>query len=426
MTEYSNIALSICMPTRNRADILHDTLSALVQNIDAGVEIVVSNNCSSDHTVEILTRFAGSWPNFRHVTQTVEIPRCDNFYAAFRLGRGKYLYQLHDDDRLEYAAIRRTVEFLEDHPAVVGAFGGHLEWERNSDDILGTFPLVDEVRIFEKSQKQEIIREFKVLWSPVIRREIYQRFCSYDKYTWGQWPLVGKMLDHGSVALLPEIFYKHAHTVPRTEHELTEGWYHDMYRAQFEEYIGELGCGRMNNAFFISNCTAPAYLMGVQFAQEKQEWATARNYIIRARAYGLVDDRLLNDWERRFLHLVVVDRLKRMVSITPGVKTIVFENHAVCSRIAEIFAQTVPDIEIAVVEKGAIFNRPTSADEFVVAWDYETLTGRVVETGEDPLSQHALKDLFESSSLTKLPISLLIAGTADDTVRPGPELGIQE
>jgi hypothetical protein len=58
----------------------------------------------------------------------------------------------------------------------------------------------------------------------------------------------------------------HAHTEPRTEYELTENWYHDAYRADFECFMGR--CGPFNPAelaHFISTRTAVAYQQGMRF-----------------------------------------------------------------------------------------------------------------------------------------------------------------
>lgn len=48
--------LSICIPTYNRAEILDKTLFLLFSNPDFNVdeiEVVVSDNCSTDHTKQL-------------------------------------------------------------------------------------------------------------------------------------------------------------------------------------------------------------------------------------------------------------------------------------------------------------------------------------------------------------------------------------
>ncbi len=57
--------LSICIPTFNRAEILRETLAHLAETLDTSIEIVVSNNCSGDHTVDVLEDFKKKWERFR-------------------------------------------------------------------------------------------------------------------------------------------------------------------------------------------------------------------------------------------------------------------------------------------------------------------------------------------------------------------------
>jgi len=98
--------LSICVPTRNRVDLLLRTLRS-VQTSSSEVEIVVTDNSEGDetkHAVEALfDGYEGSWRyhknNFPH-----EMPGWEkmvgNFNMGVHLARGKYIYILHDDDYL--------------------------------------------------------------------------------------------------------------------------------------------------------------------------------------------------------------------------------------------------------------------------------------------------------------------------------------
>lgn len=56
----NNKLLSICIPTYNRCDILDETLNKLFNNLDfdnESIEVIVSDNCSSDRTKEIITKY---------------------------------------------------------------------------------------------------------------------------------------------------------------------------------------------------------------------------------------------------------------------------------------------------------------------------------------------------------------------------------
>lgn len=46
--------LSICIPTYNRAEVVYKTVRNILNYNGNNIEIVVSNNCSSDNTEELL------------------------------------------------------------------------------------------------------------------------------------------------------------------------------------------------------------------------------------------------------------------------------------------------------------------------------------------------------------------------------------
>ena len=85
---------------------------------------------------------------------------------------------------------------------------------------------------------------------------------------------------------------------PNVEYELTENWYHDAYRADFECFMGR--CGPFNPAelaHFISTRTAVAYQQGMRFAAIKRDFLCERHFALRARGYGLMPEPKARSWE---------------------------------------------------------------------------------------------------------------------------------
>lgn len=93
--------LSICIPTFNRCGCLYFTLKSIVdqeifQNTN-DVEIVISDNCSTDFTPQIAQRFVQKYPDKikynRNKKNVVDL----NFEKVLSLGTGKVL-KLHNDN----------------------------------------------------------------------------------------------------------------------------------------------------------------------------------------------------------------------------------------------------------------------------------------------------------------------------------------
>ncbi|MHA4868447.1 glycosyltransferase [Duganella sp. PWIR1] len=96
-------ALTICIPTYNRAELLGPTLDSITSQAgfaDGLVEIVISDNCSDDGTEALGRQLAASYPDrvqyFRHA-QAMQADA--NFEFVLSKGRGNYL-KLHNDNLL--------------------------------------------------------------------------------------------------------------------------------------------------------------------------------------------------------------------------------------------------------------------------------------------------------------------------------------
>lgn len=401
MQKSSQPLLSICMPTFDRAEILRQTLAHLADTLDPSFEIVISNNCSGDHTVDVLKDFEKKWERLQYVTQTKEIDMIENAAVPLQMAKGKYCYVLHDDDRLIIDSLLKATKIMEEREDIVGVYGGYFGWDPKTNDITSPRIQVDKIEIFSKDSKLEVMTRFKWVVYPVIRNEICRRFCAQvcDKDTFGQWPFIGKLLDHGLIAYTPYFYYKHVSTVPRGEFCLNEGWFHDRRRATYEIFVGSTIHGTMQNAQVIGELTVPAYLQGVRFAKVKGEWLSGRNYLLRARAYGLVEDKELLEYEQLYIVQMATERLRDLVSMAPGIQKVILESHLISTGIQSQLKKIMPEVDVCIVSREELLALPTKTENYIVAWEYQTLLERGGSLEANPLRQHSLEDIFHNCCL---------------------------
>lgn len=94
-----DVLLSICIPTYNRADLLDQNLGLLLslEEFDDAVELVISDNNSTDNTKEVVDFFASKYSGKRIVYScNKENIRDKNFLKALSLGTGAYLKLFND------------------------------------------------------------------------------------------------------------------------------------------------------------------------------------------------------------------------------------------------------------------------------------------------------------------------------------------
>ena len=90
--------ISICIPTYNRADVLRQSLESYVNNgaFDDEIEIVISDNASTDKTQEIGEHFASKYRNIKYF-RNIENVRDANFPLSLDRGTGRYLKLMKDN-----------------------------------------------------------------------------------------------------------------------------------------------------------------------------------------------------------------------------------------------------------------------------------------------------------------------------------------
>lgn len=119
----SNILLSICIPTYNRSVSLDRALKSIVEqdSFDQKVEIVISDNCSTDGTNDVVSRYMKMHENIVYHRNEINITD-KNFTMALSLGRGEYLKLMNDTIILKAGALNLLLtaiqNYCQDKPAM--------------------------------------------------------------------------------------------------------------------------------------------------------------------------------------------------------------------------------------------------------------------------------------------------------------------
>ena len=115
--------LTIAVPTYNRADHLEALLARLgaeVAGLQGVVEIIVSDNASTDRTPDVVAAFRGACPTARTLRNSVNLGPDGNIGQCFKQAGSHYLWIVGDDDVPQPGTIRGLVELLRrDQPTIV-------------------------------------------------------------------------------------------------------------------------------------------------------------------------------------------------------------------------------------------------------------------------------------------------------------------
>ena len=106
--------LSICIPTYNRARYLKELLDILIPQLDRihsdNVELIISENCSTDETFDLCKSIAR--PSVRFWRNEINIGGDRNFLKCIQEAKGEYVWLIGDDDIVDQCGVDHVVDGL--------------------------------------------------------------------------------------------------------------------------------------------------------------------------------------------------------------------------------------------------------------------------------------------------------------------------
>lgn len=114
--------VSIGLPVYNGENYLAETLDSLRAQTFSDIEIIISDNASTDATEGISRKAAAEDPRIRYVRQQNNLGAAPNYNIVFELARGSLFKWSAHDDLCHPDFVRKCVEALDAHPHAVGAF----------------------------------------------------------------------------------------------------------------------------------------------------------------------------------------------------------------------------------------------------------------------------------------------------------------
>jgi abequosyltransferase len=114
------IELTVAIPTYNRAALLDEQLAWLsraVRGVESRCDLLVSDNCSTDATEQVIARWQESLaPRVRVQRHPRNLGAIRNIASCIMAAAGTHVWTVGDDDRIEDDALRFVLEELHRRP----------------------------------------------------------------------------------------------------------------------------------------------------------------------------------------------------------------------------------------------------------------------------------------------------------------------
>ena len=203
------------MPVYNGEATLREAIESVLSQTLTNIELILSDNASTDSTAAICQEYAARDARVRYVRNAKNIGGADNFNQVFRLGRGKYFDWLPCDDVILPRFLEACAAALDANPkavlahtkaAMIDAEGNRIhEYEGATDGVPWSPDVVQRYRRFLR----EITRNYSITVPNyvhgVVRPEMLARTHLQRHYLSQDDNLVAEMILAGEVCEVPEI-----------------------------------------------------------------------------------------------------------------------------------------------------------------------------------------------------------------------------
>lgn len=204
MTPDNSPLVSIGLPTYNRAAKLRRAVASALAQDYANIELVISDNASTDETQAFCEELCARDPRVRYVRQPVNRGLTPNHHAVVEHARGEFFLFLSDDDWLDPAYVSACLAALVEHPdrAMAGGRGKYFQD--------GDFFVEDEAELLHEDGGERVVAYLQAVarnstFYGVVRRQHLLR-APLKNTVGGDWLLVASIAFAGKVKRVEGVF----------------------------------------------------------------------------------------------------------------------------------------------------------------------------------------------------------------------------
>ncbi|MCM1235283.1 MAG: glycosyltransferase [Ruminococcus flavefaciens] len=110
--------VSVILPVYNGEQYLEEALESILSQTYTNIELVIVDDCSTDRTEEIITKYSESDRRIRYIRNAVNLKLPRTLNVGFANAEGDYLTWTSDDNRYKPEALERMVYWIESKPDI--------------------------------------------------------------------------------------------------------------------------------------------------------------------------------------------------------------------------------------------------------------------------------------------------------------------
>ncbi|HLK88489.1 MAG TPA: glycosyltransferase family 2 protein [Polyangia bacterium] len=204
-TDLDRCSVSIGIPTFNRVRGLRRALASVQAQDYRDLEIVISDNASTDETEAVCREQSESDRRIRYIRLPSNRGATANFRHTLESARGELFMWLADDDWLDPSYVSRCAAILKSHPDHSLVAGADRYYENGQPTFDGT-----RLTLEQDSGSERLVSYFRQVirngtFYGLMRRELLAR-VPFRHVLGGDWLTVGAMAFAGKVKTVDDVF----------------------------------------------------------------------------------------------------------------------------------------------------------------------------------------------------------------------------
>lgn len=224
--------VSIGMPVFNGEATLEHAMRALLAQDFDDFELIISDNASTDRSIEIVQDLARRDPRIRLHRQPHNVGANPNYNGLIDLARGTYFKWASANDWCEPSMIGKLVAVLDDRPDVVLAYPRTRLFEQHPEQF---HDCPESLRLdhADPTERMTLIWDhlgLNNMMNGLIRLHALRQTARIGRFMLGDVVLMGELMLHGKAALLDEpLFYRRMDEATATRLMGAEGQHRHHY-----------------------------------------------------------------------------------------------------------------------------------------------------------------------------------------------------
>lgn len=203
--------VSVGLPVFNEEKFLAETLDSLLSQSFNNLEIIISDNVSTDRTAGICLTYAAKDSRIRYYRQEKHLGASHNYNYTFGKARGEYFMWASGHDLWEKDFLSSCLKILENEPDVVYCYsrvdsvteGGKKipHFVRGNTEIMAAHPIV---------RFHSLMWQARAVWISaygLARTRVLKKTRLFSDVIISDWVLFGELSLLGKFAQVPKILY---------------------------------------------------------------------------------------------------------------------------------------------------------------------------------------------------------------------------